>query len=163
MKKVAILVCLLLASVLFSCEKIEDPGLGTFQEMEDVIDMSKTNQYKESNLCRHWVLYKVMYERYVDGVLQSTEELTGKVLGNEFTLNRDHTIPFGNHMGTWTYSHNYLFTKYDGYIDYYEVVLSNGRLLHLKQESIPKGGIFTPFEIDKSGRHSFMIWMYKAQ
>ena len=45
MKKVAILVCLLLASVLFSCEKIEDPGLGTFQEMEDVIDMSKTNQY----------------------------------------------------------------------------------------------------------------------
>ena len=164
MKKALIVTIALTSFLLSSCEKIEDPGLGEFQMFEDVIDMSQTNQYKESCLYGSWGLSKVMFETYEDGVLESTIEVTGFVK-SDITLYKDHTLPVkgSKYKGVWRYSHNCLFTMHDGGYDWYEVLKANGRVLHLKSESIPRGVLYTPFIIDKSGRHCFYVFEYEAK
>lgn len=70
-----------------------DPELGDdFKLYESWIDMSQTNRFNESLFCNDWILSKVTYEKYLDGVLTETEDITDTFAKDWFSLKDDHTI-----------------------------------------------------------------------
>lgn len=162
-----ILFLVLLIPFLFSCEKLErptkDPELGEFEMFEKSIDTSQKNRYKESRFYHHWVLSAVSREVYLDGQLESSNSESG--LGEEeFSLYKDHTMTYFKSKGIWLYSHDYLFLKHDG--SYYAYSVENCRFgsLVLKEEEYTQGnGGTTPFWIDKSGKHTFYVYKFKAK
>ena len=142
-----------------------DPELGEdFKAMEHWIDMSKTNQFNESLLYNDWVLTKITQETYFDGVLTDTKDVTSDRYGTKgYSIKANHTLRrlFSNStLGIWLYSHNYFMWKVGG--GYYgeEVVKLTANVLCLKEESYPAGGAFSPYFVDKSGKHLFYIYEY---
>lgn len=161
--KIGPLFIIILSSLFFSCTKTEDgESNGYFRDLEPLIDMSQTNQYNESLLCNTWILSKVIRETYVDGVLVDSEDETESWSKMEYTFRKDHSMSYGGSNGRWLYTHNHLIWKCPGgYV--YEVTKAGLGVLHLKQEVYPDGGSFTPFLKDKSGKHYFWVFQYKAK
>lgn len=138
-----------------------DPELGEdFAAMEPWIDMSKTNQFNESLFCNDWILSKVTYEIYVDGVLTETKDATDMWAVQEYSIFEDHTIRTKDRKGIWLYSHNILMWKTGGGYQSCEVVESKIDALHLRSEDYPLGIEIIPYFVDKSGKHGFFIFEY---
>ena len=87
--------------VVSSCDNLFEPKLrptpdselgDDFKLYESWIDMSQTNRFNESLFCNDWILSKVTYERYMDGVLTETEDITDTFAKDWFSLKDDHTI-----------------------------------------------------------------------
>ena len=95
-------------SLLFSCEKVEDPDLGSFRSWEPYLDMSQKNRFDESLFCKEWVVRKRYLETYVDGIIQFKEDHTYDSTLYNYIFNGDYTMSYGTLTGSWLYSHNYL-------------------------------------------------------
>lgn len=65
--------------------------------------------------------------------------------------------------GAWLYVKNHIIMRHDGSYYDYEVAGVTRRTLVLKSELYPAGGITTPFYIDKSGKHEFIIQEFQAK
>lgn len=87
--------------VVSSCDNLFEPKLrptpdselgDDFKLYESWIDMSHTDRFNESLFCNDWILSKVTYERYLDGVLTETEDITDTFAKDWFSLKDDHTI-----------------------------------------------------------------------
>ena len=163
MKANVLFTIFILASSFCSCGKYENPDLGEFEAIKNGIDMTQNNKYDESRFCKDWVLSKVLYETYVDGVLEKTEDHTDYWGKMEYSLRNDHTMTYWGSKGIWLYSHNCLLMKHDGSYYSYEVVKVTSDALHLKEEDVPVGGPYTLFFKDKNGKHCFNVFEYKAQ
>ena len=126
------------------------------------IDTSQNNKFDESLLFNSWILSKVTYETYIDGVLTRSSDQTGTWGKSVYTFRGNHSMTFGKDAsGVWLYAHNYLFMRYYGSCYYeYEVVGLKDDLLRLKQEDYPLGGNKTPEIKDKSGEHNFFVFEY---
>lgn len=167
MKRITALALLSLSFFICSCNKEQNSSpdaadLGEFQLIAGYIDLSLQNQYNESLFCNDWVLAKVTRERYVDGVLKETTDVTQWWSKMEYIIRNNHTIRYGGDEGVWLYSHNTLMWRLSGYYSY-EVAGAEEGILKLKQEDFPIGAPFTPFFKDNRGEHYFEVFEYHAK
>lgn len=172
MKKITILTCLFLASLLCSCEKNSIPGESPasqaqldnlYKAYESLIDYyPPENRYKESLIINDWILDKVTIETYVDGILEETSE-DDHWTKMAFSFRKNHRMSYSGSTGVWLYSHNLLMWVYDGCYYAYEVVGAKGNVLQLKEEIPWYGGYHPLFIVDKSGKHQFWIFEYRAK
>lgn len=157
MKLIDCLLALLFAVVLSSsCQKIVDPELGAFQDMDFLIDMSQHNQYNADMFCKSWVRSKVTYEVYVDGIRTDSSDVTHEWGNTGFTLRSDGTMTLGKENGQWLYSHNYLLWSTGCWAQ--EVVKIDIDTLYLRWEQLLSA---SPFFVDNSGEHHFYIFEYR--
>ena len=140
-----------------SCSKMETNS-DLVKDVEWGIDMSQRNKFKMSDFEGDWILDKVVYETYVDGVLTDAEDITTCWVTMEYSFHSDGTMYYGTN-GRWTYSHNFLIWQCQGYYAY-EVVNVNDTKLVYKGEDYPIGGPFKTFYQDKSGEHRFNVFEY---
>ena len=145
-------------SLLCSCGKMNDPDLGEFHEMESFIDMSQKNQFDSKLLCNKWIRSKVTYEVYMDGVRESSTDVThewGKGT-MDLILRDDNTMTIGSENGRWLYTHNYLLWTPGMWA--LEVLKVDKNSLNLRIE-FPYEDMFF---VNNSGRHDFYIFEYQA-
>ena len=140
-----------------SCSNIETNS-DLVKDVESWIDMSQRNKFKKSDFEGDWILDKVVYETYVDGVLTDAEDITTCWATMEYSFHSDGTMCHGTN-GRWTYSHNFLIWQCQGYYAY-EVVNVNDTKLVYKGEDYPIGGPIKTFYQDKSGEHRFNVFEY---
>lgn len=150
-------------SLLCSCEKVEDPDLGSFQSWEPYLDMSHKNRFDESLFCKEWVVNKRYLETYVDGILQFKEDHTGDSTVYNYIFNGDYTMSYGTLTGSWLYSHNYLMWRLPIGIFSAAMEVQNvtSDVLTLKCEVLQSDSDI-PFYKDKSGKHFFSILELEA-
>lgn len=158
--KTPLLLVATVVSLLYSCAKTEEPDLGEFQHCEHLIDLTQQNKYDETLFCKEWVLSKVYYETYVDGILQSAEDHTESDAGFTISFHDDHTMSYGGVKGSWLYTHNHLLTHFHIFYEVNEVIQMTNDLLLFKQEFRPSGA---PFFKDPSGTHYFWVYEYVSK
>lgn len=159
-----------IALLFCSCRKTPDPELGDeFQGMDGMIDMSQSNRFNEDNFCNTWALDKVIYEKYVDGELAESSDVSGRYSMPVYAFSNNHTMTSRHSgevtSGTWLYSHNYLMMHIGSGYYSYEVSYSRKGVLHLREEWTPVGGIhrFKRFYEDPSGTHEFTTYELKPE
>lgn len=167
MKKLFLFAATIL-SLLCSCEKMDEPDLGKFQDWESYIDMSQKNQFDESLFCKEWDVDKVYREIYVDGKIKYKEDYTDAVIPwPNFVFNDDHSLSHGEDRGYWLYSHNYLMWRtsiplFMYFFMYFgEVQRVTADALTLKGELIESDEQI-PYFKDESGTHTFFVLELKA-
>ena len=119
------------------------------------IDLSKENLFKEGDLYGDWKISKTIQEIYIDGVLESSTEVSSPSPFS-ISLMADHTD--GNDKA-WLYAYNCLFIKNGSAYSYWEVANLESDFLRLKKEEYPAGSdSFIPYYKDKSGEHRFSVF-----
>ena len=178
MKRIAIIVFFICSGILCSCEKADETALyknllpATQYELDDLQDAFKSsidswqmdNQYSESLLCgKVWDLSKRYVETYIDGELSETSDFPFHSSSSKYFFNENHSMRINDSRGAWLYVKNHIIMRHDGSYYDYEVAGVTRRTLVLKSELYPAGGITTPFYIDKSGKHEFIIQEFQAK
>ena len=178
MKPTAIILSILVAGILCSCEKNNPPIIpyndppATKYDLEVLLEAydfasdywTTYNQFSESLLYgKIWGLSKCYYETYVDGELIRTLDDPFDRSYHEFYFDANYSMRFNNSSGVWQYINNHIIMRHDGSFYDYEVSDVTQSTLRLKHEERLLGSSNISYSVDKSGRHAFCIREYQAK
>ncbi|MBO4657476.1 MAG: hypothetical protein J5639_06860 [Bacteroidales bacterium] len=181
MKRIAILASFIFAVLLCSCEKTDEPDYPYYNDyppkqydLDQLLDNFKSaidnwqtdNQYDESLLCgKLWGSSNIYIETYVDGELTETSDFPFPTsVPPEYFFNENHSMRYRESKGVWLYVSNRIIMRHDGSFYNYEVAdVTQSSLLLKREEPFSSGCATTPFYIDKSGKHQFLIQEFQAK
>ena len=133
---------------------------------ENLIDKSKTNQYKPDVFCHEWKFVSTELEVWEDGRLSEMKEVSNIFPYRNLKFLENGNMSADGMGGVWDYKYNNLMidVSTSGGSNYlYQVVEVKGGKMVLREEDYYIGGPIVTFLQDPSGKHYFCRFTYVKQ